>query len=186
MVAEGSREDLDGSMDFMKLTEATRMLARETAESLKGYVRRLFMARTVRALGPGGQNLAEKEFGWSGQTIRKGEHELESGIECLDGRRGRGPKRAEEIFPNLFADIRAIVDGQSQTDPQFRNQRLYTRLSAAEVRRQLVKKHGYDESTAPSAETIRVKLNVLGYHPARVAKTKPKKRSRKPTPSLTP
>jgi len=46
----------------MKLTEATRMLAKETAESLKGYVRRLFMARTVRALGPGGQNLAEKEW----------------------------------------------------------------------------------------------------------------------------
>ena len=78
-------------MDFMKLTEATRMLARETAGSLKGYVRRLFMARTVRALGPGGQNLAEKEFGWSGQTIREGEHELESGIKCLDGRCGRGP-----------------------------------------------------------------------------------------------
>jgi len=57
----------------LKLTEATRMLAKETAGSLKGYVRRLFMARTVRALGPGGQNLAEKEFGWSGQTIRKGE-----------------------------------------------------------------------------------------------------------------
>ena len=171
----------------MKLTEATRTLAKETAESLKGYVRRLFMARTVRALGPGGQNLAEKEFGWSGQTIRKGERELESGFECLDGRRGlSGPKTAEEIFPNLIADIRAIVDGQSQTDPQFRNQRLYTRLSAAEVRRQLVKQHGYDESTVPSAETIRVKLNVLGYHPARVAKTKPKKRSRKQTPSLTP
>jgi len=67
-----------------------------------------------------------------------------------------------------------------------RVQRLYTRLSAAEVSRQLVKKNGYHESTAPSAETIRVKLNVRGYHPARVAKTKPKKRSRKPTPSLTP
>lgn len=173
-------------MEFMALTEASRILAIETAKSLKGHVRRLFMARTVRALGPGGQNLAEREFGWSGQTIRKGEHELRSGIECVDGRRGQGPKPAEKIFPTLFADIKAIVDGQSQTDPQFRNQRLYTRLSAAEVRKQLVKQHGYDESTVPSAETIRVKLNLLGYHPARVAKTKPKKRSGKPTPSLTP
>ncbi len=174
-------------MKFMELTEETRTLIRETESSLKGYERRLFMARTVRALGPGGQNLAEREFAWSGQTIRKGEHELRSGIECVDGRRGNsGPKRAEEIFPDLFADIRSIVDGQSQTDPQFRSQRLYTRLSAAEVRRQLVKHHGYDETTAPSAETIRVKLNLLGYHPARVAKTKPKKKSRKPTPSLMP
>lgn len=161
-------------MEFMKLTEAAKTPARETAGSLKGYERRLFMARMVRALGPGGQNLAEREFGWSGQTIRKGEHELKSGMECVDGRRGRGQKPAEEIFPNLLADIKTIVDGQSQTDPQFRNQRLYTRLSAAEVRRQLVAHHGYDEATVPCGETIRVKLNLLGYHPSRVAKTKPK------------
>jgi hypothetical protein len=44
---------------------------------------------------------------------------------------------------------------------------------------------GYGEAV-PCAETIRVKLNMLGYHPARVAKTKPKKRSRKPTPSSRP
>jgi hypothetical protein len=165
-------------MEYLQVTEATRTLVKETSAVLKGHERRLFMARTVRALGPGGQNLAEREFGWSGQTIRKGEHELSSGMECVDGRRGHGPKPAEEIFPTLLADIRSIVDGQSQTDPQFRNQRLYTRLSAAEVRRQLVKQFGYDESTVPCGETIRVKLNRLGYHPSRVAKTKPKKDQR--------
>lgn len=176
-------EDPNSEMDYLQVTEATRILVNETSAVLKGYERRLFMARTVRALGPGGQNLAEREFGWSGQTIRKGEHELSSGMECVDGRRGLGQKPAEEIFPTLLADIRSIVDGQSQTDPQFRNQRLYTRMSAAEVRRQLVKQLGYDESTVPSGETIRVKLNMLGYHPARVAKTKPKKRSKRPTQS---
>jgi hypothetical protein len=106
-------------------------------------------------------------------------------IECLDGRSNGGQKPAEVIFPNLFADIRSIVDGQSQTDPQFRNARLYTRLSAAEVRRQLMETKGYGESV-PSEETIRVKLNKLGYHPARVAKTKPKKKFHKQTPSSTP
>ena len=170
----------------MKVTDATRTLAKDTAASLSGYGRRLFMARTVRALGPGGQNLAEREFGWSGQTIRKGEHELRSGMECVDGRRGHGQKPAEETFPKLLDDIRSIVDGQSQTDPQFKNQRLDTRLSAAEVRRQLVKHYGYDAATVPCGETIRVKLNGLGYHPSRVAKTRPKKKSPKRTPSLTP
>jgi hypothetical protein len=85
----------------------------------------------------------------------------------------------------MRADIKAIVDGQSQTDPQFRNQRLYTRMSAAEVRRQLLTLEQYQHG-APSEETIRVRLNDMGYHPARVAKTKPKKRSRKPMPSLMP
>lgn len=170
-------------MELFPVSEATRSLIQETAKTLKGYARRLFMARTVRALGAGAQNRAEREFGWSGQTIRKGEHELSSGIECVDGRRGRGQKPSEEVFLNLLRDLRSIVDGQSQTDPQFRTQRLYTRLSAAEVRRQLVAQYGYDAERSPSEETIRVKLNGLGYHPSRVAKTKPKKRSPKRMPS---
>ena len=48
-----------------------------------------------------------------------------------------GANAPKPICPTLLDDIRAIVDSQSQTDPQFRTTRLYTRLSAAEVRRQL-------------------------------------------------
>lgn len=173
-------------MTFMDLTDATVRLLTETADSLKGHARRIFMARTVRALGRGGQNRAERELGWSGAVIRKGEHELSSGMECFDGRSNGGQKPAEVTFPDLLADIRAIVDGQSQSDPKFQNTRLYTRMSAQQVRTQLVEQKGYDSATAPGAETIRVKLNKLGFHPARVAKTKPKKRSRRPTQSSTP
>ena len=36
------------------------------------------------------------------------------------------------------SDLKDIVDGQSQTDPRFRTDRLYTRLSAAGPRRQLI------------------------------------------------
>jgi hypothetical protein len=162
---------------FLALTDAAKTLLRETAGSLKGHVRRVFMARSVRALGPGGQNRAERELGWNGQVIRKGMHELKSGFECLDGRTAGGRKPAECHFPNLLTDIKAIVDGQSQADPKFRTQRLYTRLSAKEVRRQLIQHKGYSESAVPSEETIRVKLNLLGYRPARVAKTRPKKSS---------
>ena len=82
-------------------------------------------------------------------------------------------------LPRLLDDIRAIVDGQSQTDPQFRNQRLYTRLSVEEVRRQLIAQKDYTSANCPKRETLRLRLNALGYHPQRVAK----KRSPKPTPS---
>jgi hypothetical protein len=44
----------------------------------------------------------------------------------------------EEPLPYLLDDIKAIVDSQSQTDPQFHSQRMYTRMTAAEVRRQLI------------------------------------------------
>jgi hypothetical protein len=44
------------------------------------------------------------------------------------------------------------------------------------VRQLLVKQKGYDETTLPSEETIRIRLNQLGYQLKRVAKTKPRKR----------
>lgn len=162
-------------MAVLKLSHAAKALLRDTAASLKGHARRVFMARSVKALGPGGKKRAIRELGWNGQTIRKGMHELESGVECLDGRTLGGRKLAEVHFPNLLKDIKEIVDAQSQTDPKFKTQRLYTRLSAKEVRQQLIQHKGYSESAVPSEDTVRVKLNDLGYRPARVAKTKPKK-----------
>ena len=87
------------------------------------------------------------------------------------------------LLPRLLDDIRAIVDGQSQTDPQFRTQRLYTRLSVEEVRRQLIAQKGYTSANCPGRETLRLRLNALGYYPQRVAKTRPKKRLPRPTPS---
>jgi hypothetical protein len=167
----------------MELTDSLKTLFIATARSLKGSARRLFIARTVKELGPGGQRRAERELGWSRTTIRKGTHELESGFSIVDAFALRGRKRAEEHLPNLLTDITALVDGQSQADPQFRTQRLYTRLSAAEVRRQLIAQRGYAEAELPTVQSIGTKLNALGYHPRRVAKTRPHKRSLRPTPS---
>ena len=167
----------------MDLTDSLKSLFIDTAKTLKGSARRLFMARTVKELGAGGQRRAERELGWNRQTIRKGLRELERGIICLDNFTARGRKRAEDHLPHLLADIAAIVDSQSQADQQFRTKRLYTRLDAAEVRRQLIAQHGYTDAELPTVQTIMTKLNTLGYYPQKVAKSEPKKRSLKPTPS---
>jgi Rhodopirellula transposase DDE domain len=162
----------------MELTDSLKTLFVDTAWSLKGSARRLFMARTVKELGVGGQRCAERELGWSRVTIRKGSHELESGFRCLDAFAARGRKRAEDHLPSLLTDIKAIVDSQSQTDPQFRTARLYTRLSAAEVRRQLIVQKGYTDAALPTVQTLTTKLNALGYYPKKVAKSQPQKNSR--------
>jgi hypothetical protein len=167
----------------MELTDSLKALFIDTSKALQGSSRRLFMARTVKELGPGGQRLAERELGWNRSTIRKGTHELKSGFICLDAFSARGRKRAEVHLPHLLDDIRAIVDGQSQNDPQFRTQRLSTRISAAEVRRQLIAQKGYQDPELPTVQTITAKLNALGYYPKKVAQSKPQKKSRKPTPS---
>jgi len=169
----------------MELTDSLKTLLLETAKSLKGSARRLFMARTVKELGRGGQQRAARELRWGRMTIRKGMHELMSGVMCVDAFALRGRKRAEVHLPNLLTDIRAIVDSQSHADPQFRSNRLYTRLTAAEVRRQLIAQKGYADATLPTAETIGTKLNELGYYPHKVAKSQPQKNSRKPTRSST-
>lgn len=167
----------------MELTEEVKALLLNTTKDLSGSARRRFMARTVKALGKGGQRLAERELGWNRGTIRKGMHEVERGIACVDGFVLRGRKRSEDHLPNLLHDITAIVDGQSQTDPQFRTTRLYTRLTAAEVRRQLISQKGYTDEQLPTAETIATKLNELGYYPQTVAKSQPQKNSPRPMPS---
>jgi len=169
----------------MELTDTLKTLLIETAKSLKGSPRRLFMARTVKELGRGGQQRAARELGWGRMTIRKGLQELESGLNCLDAVRLRGRKRAEVYLPNLLTDITAIVDSQSQADPQFRTTRLYTRLTAAEVRRQLIAQKGYTDAELPTAETIGTKLNHLGYYPQKVAKRQPQKNCQPLTRSST-
>ena len=167
----------------MELTEEVKVLLLTTAKELKGSARRMFMARTVQALGPGGQRLAERELGWNRGTIRKGMHEVKRGMVCVDAFSSRGRKRSDDHLPNLLNDITAIVDSQSQTDPQFRTTRLYTRMTAAEVRRQLIAQKGYSDEELPTAETIATKLNQLGNFPKKVAKSQPQKNSLRPMPS---
>ena len=141
------------------------------------------MATVAQALGEGGQRKAADELGWGRGTIRKGEQERRTGIECVDAFNLRGANPVEARLPNLRNDIRAIVEGQTQTDPTFRTQRLYRRISAGEVRRQLVLQKAYRDEELPHEETIRRRLNEMGYRPMRVRKSKPKKRSSRPMPS---
>ena len=96
------------------------------------------MAEVVKGLGIGGQTLTERELGWNRRTIRKAMQELNSGQEIEDGRGRSGRKSIEAKLPDLLKDISYIVEPQTQTDPSFKSTRLYTRISAAEVRRQLM------------------------------------------------
>ncbi len=155
----------------------------DAARTLKGSKRRLFMAKAVEAMGRGGQIWAEAHLRWNRETIRKGMHELRTGMTCVDAFHCRRRKPAEEHLPRLLDDIRAIADGQSQADPKFQTNRLFTRISAAEVRRQLIAAKGYTDDELPTQQTINKKLNLLGYCLTKVAKCRPQKKSRRPMPS---
>ena len=160
----------------MELTESLKKVFTATAKALKGSDRRIFMAQIVKALDKGGQRRAERELGWHRRTIRKGMHELESGFRCYENFSARGRKPAEYHLPNLLNDIKAIAEAESQTDPTFKTTRLYIRISAAEVRKQLIKQKGYSDEDLPCEDTIRTKLNKLKYHPKKVKKSQPLKK----------
>jgi hypothetical protein len=155
----------------------------DAAKALKGSQKRVFMARTVGAMGRGGQRWAQEHLGWCRETIRKGTHELRTGMTCVDAFHCRRRKPAEEHLPRLLDDIRSIADGQSQADPKFQTNRLFTRISAAEVRRQLIATKGYTDEELPTQQTINTKMNLLGYSLSKVAKCRPQKGSRRPMPS---
>jgi hypothetical protein len=160
----------------MELTEELKDIFIETAQELKGHAGRIFKAKVVKALGQGGQRRVEEELDWNRGTIRKGLTELEGGFASLDQFRKRGRKPVTAHWPTLLDDLKAMAEAVSQTDPTFQTTRLYLRLSAAEVRTQLIERKGYGADELRSAETIRLKLNELGYGLKKVKKSQPKKK----------
>jgi len=159
-----------------KITKAEEELYKETAKILKGTERRVFMARVVKTLGHGGQYYVEREFHWNHETIKKGKQELETGEPIVDNFSARGRKTVEEELPNLLIDIKSIADGEAQTDPTFKTTELFIRITSKEVRNQLIIQKGYSDEELPTEETIRKRLNELGYSLKKVEKVKPKKK----------
>ena len=122
----------------------------DSINKLKSSDRRIALAKVSKAIEKGGQRIVAKVFNVSRDTIRKGTHELESGITIIDAYNARGRKKVEEKFPNLLEDINDIVDCQSQTDPNFKTTRLFTRLTVEKVRDQLVETKGYRLEDLPT------------------------------------
>lgn len=160
----------------MSLSQGVKEVVLETAESLSGYARRHFMANVVTRLCGSSPSVAAAELGWNRKTVGKALEEWAGGFCYIDRYYERGRKKAEEHLPHLLEDIEQIAEAYSQTDPTFATTRLYTRLSAAEVRRQLIEQKGYSDEEIPCEDTIRRKLNQLGYGLKRVQKSQPLKK----------
>jgi hypothetical protein len=92
-------DDLASTQKCSPFPPALKALLIETAGTLKGSDRRMFMAETVRMLGRGGQRKAAQELGWDRKTIRKGEYELQHGA-IHDQFSHRGRKKAAVHFPS--------------------------------------------------------------------------------------
>jgi hypothetical protein len=109
---------------------------------------------------------------------------MRTGFTCADAFGLRGRKPVEFHLPHLFDDLRGLVQDHLQTDPTFQTTGLYCRLSAPEVRKQLIERGGYTDDQLPTVQTIAAKLNVLGFRLRTVVKSRPQKKWRRPMPSF--
>ena len=80
----------------------------DAARVLKGSQKRLFMAKTVQAMGRGGQRWAREHLGWCRETIRKGTHELRTGMTCIDAFHCRRRKPADAGAPSTNAVAKPV------------------------------------------------------------------------------
>ena len=78
-------------------------------------------------------------------------------------------------------EIHSLVEPESQADPKFQTPLAYTRITAKAVHQRLAAGRRH----VPAERTVYDILNRLGYRLRRVRKTKPQKKSRRPTPSST-
>ena len=120
-------------------------------------------------------------FGWGREAVQKGLLERQgtpaiSEISVDPSIKPLGRPKTEHRLPQLEADIRSLVDPQSQADPKFQSAFAYTRMTAASVRQALIKRMGYKPRDLPGKRTLRRILNRLGYRLQRVQETKPAKK----------
>jgi Rhodopirellula transposase DDE domain len=170
---------------WIELTESMRETILSAAKKLTGFRRRQFQAEMAIKYCRSSPRQAERVFGWGREAVNTGLNELRSGIRCVEDYSTRGRPKSEEQNPELVQEIHALVEAKSQADPKFQTPLAYTRITAKAVRERLMANTAGDERHVPAERTVHDILNRLGYRLRRVQKTKPQKKSRKPTPSST-
>jgi transposase len=162
-----------------KIADVVKETIKRAAELLTGAARRRYQAEMTKKFLDGSSRRAEREFGWGRATVNKGLGELETGIVCQDNYSARGNQRMEDKHLQLKADILELVEPVSQTDPSFKTQFRYTRITAKGLRAALIEKKGWRDEELPCISTLGNVLNRLGYRLRRVQKVKPLKKIEK-------
>jgi ABC-type transporter Mla subunit MlaD len=162
------------------LTEDVVQTIQSAAKLLTGHKRRRFQAETALKYCNGSARQAEDAFGWGRAAVDTGLNELRTGILCLDAYELRGRKKSEEVCPALVDHIHRLVEPQAQADPKFQTLFAFTRMTARAVRDALVAIPELKDSV-PCRQTVGELLNRIGYRLRRVQKTRPEKKSPRPT-----
>ncbi len=145
------------------------------AQKLTGSRRRQLQAEVAEQYCDGVPRRAEAVFGWGRDAVQLGLHERRTGLRCVDDDSSRGRHKTEAKSPALVAEIRALVEPESQADPKFQTPLAYTRMTAKAVHQQLTSQASKTAEPVPAERTLYDILHRLGDRLRRVRKTKPQK-----------
>lgn len=145
------------------LSDKVKSTFKDAAYKLTGAKKRAFTAQVALDYFEGSARKTERALGWDRVSIQRGLDSLESGLPYADNYSARGRKKTEELLCNLEQDMRDLVEGEAQADPKFQTTFRYLKVSAREVRDQLILQKGYEDKVLPSRQTIGEILNRLDY-----------------------
>ena len=126
----------------------------------------------------------ETYLGWGRATVQLGLHERRVGVECQGNYRARGDKTTEEKQPQLEADIRQLVDGQSQADPRLRTTFYLCQSERPGGQRRADRRERIFRRVVTLAPDYRHDARPNGLSPKKTQKVKPHKKCLKPRLSL--
>lgn len=167
-------------LEINQIPECAVELAGQLVKRVEWPERRLAMAEVTLALLDGNARTAEKVFGWGRSTVELGLKELQANIVCINDLSRRRKPKIEEKHPKLLADIRLIMDPNSQAQSHLRTPLSYTNMTAKAVRTALLES-GWSEAVLPGVRTISNILNRQDYRLRRVEKSQVQKKRHGPT-----
>lgn len=103
-------------------------------------VRRRAMGDVSLTLLDGKHRVAEDVFGWSRSAVKVGIKEFQTGFSCVNDISSRRKPKTEEKYPELVAEIRTIMEPESEAESHLRTTFLYTNMTARSVYNALVEK----------------------------------------------
>ncbi len=126
-------------------------------------------------LGPRSINVVAKACNCCWRYAKKCCSVVSNGMEINHKLETRGRKAISEKYPILEEDISKIVENHCSTDPRFKHERQYVKLTIQEIISKLMETGKYTENSFKKSAIANL-LNQMGYNLKKVKKTKPLKK----------
>ena len=161
----------------MSVPQSIKETLRSVAACVTGAARRSIQAWAAKTFCNGSTRHAETVFGWNRKAVASGIRESEgppakSGTE----QETRGRPSLERTHPELVTQADQLLGTQSQVDPKFQTETLYTRMTGESLRAALAESLNTPISRLPTTRTLRRLMNRRGFSLKQVRKTIPQKK----------